>query len=70
MSTMAPKPKRKTTALGKRLLAIRQRLGISQREAGERVGVTMEGWHAWESRGKSPTKAHMKLIILLEEGKI
>jgi transcriptional regulator with XRE-family HTH domain len=70
MKTMGRKPKKRTTPLGKRLLAIRERLNLTQEEAAEKVCVSLNAWFAWEIGKVTPTRGNLKLISLLEQGKI
>jgi DNA-binding transcriptional regulator YiaG len=51
---------------------IRTRLGLSQAQAAERVGVARKTWMYWESetRGRQPSKTAAKLIALLAAGKL
>lgn len=69
MTTVAPKPKPKT-ALGKRLLAIRELMKITQADAAEKMGVSRQTWSAWERGSKSPHRAHLKLLDFLENGQL
>lgn len=61
--------KRKTT-FGQRLLALRHRLGLTQTEAAEKVGVTLRAWQSWEHGHRRTNKGHLKLIQLLDDGTI
>lgn len=70
MVTMGRKPLARKTALGKRLLALRERLGLTQREAAEKVGVTLNAWQKWEAGRQRPTESHLKLIDILDGGKL
>lgn len=51
---------------------IRTRLGLTQAEAAEKVGVARKTWMYWESpsRNRQPSKAAAKLIALLAAGKL
>jgi DNA-binding transcriptional regulator YiaG len=51
---------------------IRTRLGLSQAQAAERIGVARKTWMYWESetRGRRPSKTAAKLISLLAAGKL
>jgi transcriptional regulator with XRE-family HTH domain len=62
-----PQPK---YALGKRLVVLRKKLGLTQKEAAEKVFVTRDAWQSWEAGTRNPSKAHLKLIELLDQGKL
>jgi DNA-binding transcriptional regulator YiaG len=51
---------------------IRTRLGLTQAEAAEKVGVARRTWMYWETpaRERQPSKAAAKLIALLAAGKL
>lgn len=51
---------------------IRTRLGLTQAEAAEKVGVARKTWMYWESpaRARQPSKTAAKLIALLAAGKL
>jgi DNA-binding XRE family transcriptional regulator len=51
---------------------VRTRLGLTQAEAAEKVGVARKTWMYWESdtRNRQPSKAAAKLIALLAQGKL
>jgi DNA-binding transcriptional regulator YiaG len=70
MLTMA---KRRSTPLTPaRIKEIRERLGLTQAQAAERIGVARRTWMYWESpaRGQRPSPAAVSLIHLLAEGKL
>ncbi len=69
MQTMGRTPKPKGV-MGKRLAAIREKLGLTQAEAAEKVCMSRANWHSIETGKTKPTKAHLKLIEFLEEGKL
>lgn len=63
--------KRRTKPLGKRLLALRQRLGtdgrpITQKEAADLLGVSLRAWHYWELGERDPLPIHLRAIEELE----
>lgn len=62
--------KKRNTALGKRLTAIRKTLGLTQAQAADKVGVSMRAWVAWELGTRKPTKSHLILIGQLADGKL
>lgn len=70
MKTMGRPPKARKTALGKRLLAIRERLALTQAQAAEKLGITEDAWFSWESGRNKPTASHLILIQFLEDGKL
>lgn len=50
------------TGIGKRLTALRDRLGLSQTEAALKVGVTLKAWGDWERGDRTPHPAFQALI--------
>ena len=54
------------------LRALRRRLGLTQKQAAEKIGVARRTWMYWEtpSRDRRPSRAHAKLIALLTDGKL
>lgn len=61
--------KKKINPWPARLKDLRNRLQITQEQAGKRVRVTRRTWAGWEG-GRVPSPAHQLLIELLEGGKI
>jgi transcriptional regulator with XRE-family HTH domain len=53
----------------KRLKALRERLGLTQTEAGARVGVSQRSWALWEA-GRIPSPPVQILLDLLDSGKL
>jgi DNA-binding XRE family transcriptional regulator len=54
------------------LRALRERLGLTQAEAADKVGVARRTWMYWENpaRDRRPSSSHAKLIKLLADGKL
>ncbi len=50
--------------------AIRDKLGLLQAEAAERIGVSQGQWSAWERGHKKPSRQSALLIDLLRRKKI
>ena len=50
--------------------AVREKLGLTQAEAAERVGVSQEAWSAWERGVRKPTRRSAMLIDMLRRKKI
>lgn len=69
MARMANTPKTRK-ALGRRLVALREKQKLTQADAAERIGVSRETWQSWETGRRAPTGATLKLIGLLESGKL
>jgi DNA-binding transcriptional regulator YiaG len=44
--------------------AIREKLGLSQREIAERIGATKTSWYKWE---KGRSKPHPLFVALIEK---
>ena len=53
-----------------KIKAIRKRLGLTMREAGERCFVSEANWSRYESGKTSPSKTAVFLINLLASGKV
>jgi len=53
-----------------KLKAWRTEQGLTQAEAGERVGVTRFCWMAWECGRKMPRYAEMIAIYVLTDGEV
>ncbi len=74
METMTKKmgrpllPRKSSMAL--RLTAIREKLGLTQAETAEKLGVTRQSVMSWERGLRIPDARSLKLIELLEHGKI
>lgn len=49
---------------------LRERLGLTQTEAAEKVGVTQRAWLSWESGAVVPSKQSIILIQQLDQGKL
>jgi len=49
---------------------IRTRLGLTQAQAAERVGVTVRTWNSWECARDVPAIQSVMLLRMLSEGKI
>ncbi len=49
---------------------LRDRLGLNQTQAGERLAVSQNLWSAWERGTRVPTSSHQILLRLLNAGKI
>ncbi len=54
----------------KEIRAIREKLGLTQAEAAEKVSVGQGVWSAWESGDRRPSRQSALLIDLLKRGKI
>ena len=67
---MAPKPAKRTNSTGKKLQAIRERLGLNIAQAARAIHVTTATWSQWEGGKRQPSDAHWLLISLLENGTI
>lgn len=75
MKLMAKKkPKRKPAPVPvwtpAAIRALRLRLGLTVKQAAEKVGVTARTWLAWElpSQEREPAASHLILIGLLDDG--
>ena len=51
----------------RRLKDLRAKLGLTQREAARRIGVSREAWIQWESVGGRPSLPMQKLINQFEK---
>lgn len=69
MDTMSEKKQAWTP---RRIELLRKRLGLTQAEAAERVGVTRRQWAAWEGGTRKPSGPATVLLDLLDsrDGKI
>lgn len=67
--TMAPKRGDKPMT-PKQILELRESLGLTQTEAGERVGVTQRTWSNWETGAIVPSVQSVMLLRLLAQKKI
>lgn len=64
MPTMERK-KRKPTSWPERLKRLRERHGLTQTEAAEKVGTVLRTWQNWEYGRRTPSATTAKLIDLL-----
>lgn len=62
--------KKRATYTPDKIKTLRERLGLNQTEAGEKVGVSQNLWSAWERGTRTPSAAHLILLQLLDSGKI
>ena len=69
MTGMANKP-RPRKQLGKRLVAIRAKLGLTQAEAAAKICVSRESWQSWETGRRTPNGSALKLLQMLEAGQL
>lgn len=53
-----------------RIKKIREKLGLTQAEAAEKVHVSQSVWSAWERGARTPSEQSAFLIELLLKGKI
>src|SRR5262245_27191940 len=67
---MARKKATGTIWTRKRLKALRERLGLTQKAAAERLGVATRTWIAWENSHGKPGKPAAKLLTLLDNGQL
>lgn len=58
------------SAVAKRLTAIREKLGLTQAETAEKLGVSKMAILRWELGMRRPDARSLTLISLLENGKI
>lgn len=65
-----PKPTPPNPAIAKRIKAIRDRLGLSNAALADRLGITERALHSYLYGQRSPSAAVLKLITLLEAGKL
>jgi len=56
--------------LPEELLALRQRLGLSQRQIGELLKIGAKSWTRWESGAQRPSQSINLLLRLLDRGMI
>jgi DNA-binding transcriptional regulator YiaG len=54
----------------RRLKALRERLGLTQVQAAERIRIAQSQWSSYEAGKRQPTRPIAHLIELLESGKI
>jgi transcriptional regulator with XRE-family HTH domain len=54
----------------KRLKVLRDKLGLNQKQAAEKIHISQSQWSAFESGARTPTRPIAHLISLLESGKI
>jgi DNA-binding XRE family transcriptional regulator len=47
-----------------RLKALRERLGITQREAAERADIPLRTWIAWENGQNDPSRSSARLLLI------
>ncbi len=66
MRTMPPRKKKPVAATwAERLKALRVRLGITQREAAEKLSVSLSAYIKWENGYREPRGATAKLITII-----
>ena len=58
------------TVLGRRLTAMRKRLGLTQAHVAEKIGASTRSWNGWERGEEKPSKPFLILIDLLDQGKL
>ena len=66
---MGRPPLPRHTKLGRRLLALRERLDMTQPELAKKLGVSTMSVRRWERGTEEPAKSRMILIDLLENDK-
>lgn len=62
MPTMTRRRVTRRTHLGKRLTALRDRLGLTQTEAAKAIGATYRAWSDWERGRRKPHSVWLKII--------
>ncbi len=70
MAIDMPKKKKAPTWTTKRIKALRLRLGLTQTKAAEKVEATLRSWQYWEAGTQIPNRCHLRLIELLDQGKL
>jgi DNA-binding transcriptional regulator YiaG len=74
MPTMAKRKPKPTAAAPsytpEKIQALRKRLGLTQTEAAEKVGVTQRAWLSWETGAVIPSRQSVILIRQLDQGKL
>ncbi len=50
-----------------RIITLRLALGLSQRQLGEKIGVTESAVRSWESGSRRPSGPALKMLEMLEE---
>jgi DNA-binding XRE family transcriptional regulator len=50
--------------------AIRERLGLTQEQAAEKIGVTRQTWIRWETGARKPSKPYLILFDMLEADRL
>lgn len=70
MAIMAKKRTRAVKSWRTRMKDSRNRLGLAQQEAAERVSISQSQWSAFESGKRRPTRPIARLLELLEDGTI
>ncbi len=63
-------PQKRSTWTPKRIKELRLRLGLTQTEAAQRVEASMRSWQRWEAGVETPDRCHLRLIQLLNDGKL
>ena len=62
--------RKRKTVWGRRLVALRERLGMNIPQAARRIGVSKATWSSWEVGRRTPRGAYLTLIELLETGQL
>lgn len=70
MTGMAPRKAEPKPPTAAQIRAIRDRLGLTQTEAAEKIGVGKRQWIGYESGKRTPSPSVAILIRLLGQGKI
>lgn len=70
MLTMGRKPLPRKSKFARELTDLRERLGLTQAQAAEKVGVTVRAWLSWERGTRTPSPSAVKLIKLIDQGTI
>lgn len=65
-----PKPPPAVNPWPKRLAALRDKLGLNQKQAAEKVSISQSQWSSFEAGKRTPTRPIARLIELLETGTI
>ncbi len=53
-----------------KIKALRKRLGLTQVQAAEKIGVAPRTWISWENNHRTPSAAAVKLLQLLSQGSL
>ena len=70
MPVVAPRRKKKRSGSAKRILAIKDRLGLTYLALADKFGVSVDTVRAWAYDKRTPSGSALTILSFLEKGQI